>query len=122
MVRAAAARRWWQRVPHKDEADRREYQREYQRKRRAGLTQAKTRQALEGLPADLRVETAADILELLGWAVSLVQGAEDVDPIVRARAIGYLANVALRAVEVADLDARLIALEEANANELAPAH
>ncbi len=106
-------------APHKDEADRREYQRQYRVRAAAG--QSKKARSLD-IPDDVRIQTAADVLDLLTWAVELVRDADGIDPIVRARCLGYLSNVALRAVEVADLEQRLAALEEANANDFAPAN
>jgi hypothetical protein len=57
------------------------------------------------------MKTAQDILALLAEQVQAVRDEKEVGVLERARTIGYLAGIALKAVEAADLDARLTALE-----------
>lgn len=64
----------------------------------------------------LRVRTASDILAMLEGQAAAVLTDPDIDTCNRARTIGYLAGVMLRAVETADLTKRLEAIEEAIAN------
>jgi hypothetical protein len=63
------------------------------------------------LPEPVRVQTARDVLELLEEQLNLLRADLGLGTVERARAIGSLAGVALRAVETADLEARLAALE-----------
>lgn len=63
--------------------------------------------------AALRIRTAADVLTLLEGQAAAVLADVTVETCARARTLGYLAGVMLRAVETADLTARLEAIEEA---------
>ncbi len=63
------------------------------------------------LPLPFRVRTALDVLALLEEQVNAVRDDPDVGTLERARAVGYLAGVALKAVEVADLAGRVEAVE-----------
>jgi hypothetical protein len=97
-------------VPYKDANKRREYQRERKRLRRAGdsvSTPASTR-----LPLDFRATTAADLLAVLGEQIEAVRAAEG-GVFEKARTVGFLVNVGLRAVELANVVARLEAIEGA---------
>jgi hypothetical protein len=95
-------------MPFSDPERRSEYQRERARLRRAGRTDAPAKVAL---PEPIRVQTARDVLDLLGEQINLLRADASLGTIERARALGSLAGVALRAVETADLEARLVALE-----------
>jgi hypothetical protein len=97
-------------MPFADVERRREYQRERARLRRAGRTDAPVRAEL---PAPVRIKTARDVLELLGEQINVLRADLSLGTIERARCLGGLAGVALRAVETADLEARLAALETA---------
>ena len=100
-------------MPIKDPEKRREYNREYQRDykrvRRAGegKTPGKT-----DVPVSFRLKTAQDIVALLEEQVSAVREEKDAGTLEKARVIGYLCGIALRAVEVADLSARVEMLEQ----------
>lgn len=95
-------------MPFKDPEARREYQRERARLRRAGRADAPT---TVSIPAPIRVQTARDVLELIAEQVNILRADLSLGSVERARCLGGLAGVALRAVETADLEARLIALE-----------
>ena len=95
-------------MPFKDPEDRRAYQREWASFRRAGRTESPAR---VDIPEPVRIETARDVLTMLGEQVNLVRADINLGTIERARCLGGLAGVALRAVETADLEARLAALE-----------
>jgi len=56
------------------------------------------------------VETPADVLNVVRGAILDVLRLEN--SIARARTLGYLAGVALKAFEVTELDQRLTALEQ----------
>ena len=95
-------------MPYKDPDKRRTYLREYRRLQRAGngTTPGQTR-----IPAEFRLKTAADVLALLQEQVEAVRSDPSVGTLERARVAGYLASVALKAIEAGDLTARLEALE-----------
>jgi hypothetical protein len=57
------------------------------------------------------LKTARDVLALLEEQIDAVRGEPDAGTLEKARTIGFLAGVALRAVEVADLSARVEAVE-----------
>jgi hypothetical protein len=95
-------------VPFADPERRREYQRERARLRRAGRTDRPVRPSL---PDPIRIQTARDVLELLGEQINVLRADLSLGTVERARALGSLAGVALRAVETADLEARLAAVE-----------
>mgnify|MGYP000901831752 CR=1 FL=1 len=96
-------------MPYTDPEKQRDYQRNWQRRRSA---------AGEGSPKALsladaeRFTTAAGVMELLAEVLAEVQ-ASGGDAMQRARCIAYVAGVQMRAIETADLEARLTALEEA---------
>ncbi len=98
-------------MPFKDPEKSRAYQREYKRVQRAGesITPGQTL-----IPLPFRMKTAQDILALLAEQVQAVRDApkEEAGTLEKARCIGYLCGIGLKAVEVADLEARLAALEQ----------
>lgn len=96
-------------MPFKDPQRRREYQRERARLRRAGRADAPVR---VDLPTEVRIETARDVLAVVAEQLNLVRMDTALGTIERARCVGALAGVALRAVETADLEARLESLEQ----------
>jgi hypothetical protein len=91
-------------MPYRDPERQREYQREYARLRRVGDGQTP-------VPVTFRLRVAADVVALLEEQVGAVRADTQVGTLERARCIGYLAGVALRAIEAGDLAARLEALE-----------
>jgi len=95
-------------VPYKDAEQQREYQREYGRMRRAGGAQTPNQTAI---PLPFRLKTAADVLALLEEQVGAVRGDTTLTTVERARVVGYLAGVSLKAIEAGDLAGRLEALE-----------
>ena len=96
-------------MPYKDPETRRDYQREYKRMQRAGSSQTPG-QTLVPLP--FRLKTAHDVLTLIEEQVNAVREESEAGTLEKARAIGYLAGIALKAVEVADLSGRVEALEQ----------
>ena len=95
-------------MPFADPGRRRDYQRERARLRRAGRADAP---AKVELPAPVRIATARDVLDLIAEQINLLRADLSLGTVERARCLGGLAGVALRAVETADLEARLMALE-----------
>ena len=95
-------------MPYKDPSQQRAYDRDYKRLKRGGesLTPSQTL-----LPADFRLQTAQDAVELLAEQMALVRGDQEAGTIEKARTIGYLIGVALKAIEAGDTVARLEAIE-----------
>lgn len=93
-------------MPYADLEKRREYHRDYQRRRRTGLTGSQT----SNLDGPVRIKTAKDVLMLLEETINQVREAK-VDALVRARCLGFLASISLKAVETADIEGRVKALE-----------
>jgi len=95
-------------MPYRDPSKRRDYDRDYKRTARAGggPTPGQT-----VVPLPFRLKTAADVLALLAEQVAAVRDDPDVGTLERARCIGYLAGVTLKAIEAGDLAARLEAVE-----------
>jgi hypothetical protein len=62
-------------------------------------------------PSPRRLQTATDVLTLLHEQVEVLRAATWVGTVEKARALGFLANLALRTIETADLAARLDQLE-----------
>jgi len=100
------------RVPFKDPETARQYWRERKRQERAGGLDRVGHAGGPCLPATLRLSTADDILGILSEQVTLVRLDNEAGAIMKARAVGYLCSVALKAVEVGSLEARLEQLEE----------
>ena len=87
----------------------RDYQREYRRTRRAGDNC--TTPSTSPLPLPFRLKTAADVLRLLEEQVEAVRVEREAGTLEKARTIGYLAGVALKAIEAGNLAARIEMLE-----------
>ena len=62
-------------------------------------------------PEPVALDTPADVLAVLGEQINAVRSDAFVDPEEKARTLGMLASVTLRAMEAKDLDARLEAVE-----------
>src|SRR5262245_15236967 len=95
-------------MPFADADRARQYQREYRRVQRAGqgCTPCTT-----PVPPALRLRAAADVLALLEEQVQAVRAAPEAGALAKARAVGYLAAIALKAIEAGNLAARIEALE-----------
>ena len=95
-------------MPYRNPEAQRAYKREWARMNRTG-----SRGTPGGtLPAPFRLQTAQDILILLQEQVDAVRADDRVETLGKARCIGYLASIGLRAVEVADVSGRIEALEQ----------
>ena len=92
-------------MPYKDPEKQAEYQREWQRMKKAGDSKTPGRTLN---PADIK--TAQGMLDTLADVMAEVRATE-ADPLIRARCIGYLISIGLKCVETADLEARLQKLE-----------
>lgn len=62
-------------------------------------------------PLQVRIQTARDLLGLLEEQLNALRGDAALGTVERARSVGALAGVALRAIETADLEQRVEALE-----------
>lgn len=101
-------------LAYKDPEKRRAYNREWMRMRRAGEPGTPAKPASKEETA-FRLQTARDVLTLLEQVIAEVRAlpGEKADEVMaKARTIGYLAGITIRAVETADLEQRLTALEE----------
>ena len=96
-------------MPYVDPERGRQYQRAYRRTRRAG--DSCTTPCTTLLPLEFRLRTAADVLDLLEEQVDAVVKDADSTALEKARCIGFLCGVTLRAIEAGDLAARLEAVE-----------
>lgn len=96
-------------MPYADADRRREYQREYRRTRRAG--DFCTTPGTTLLPLEFRLRTASDVLDLLEEQVDAVVKDVDSTALEKARCVGYLAGISLKAIECGNMAARLEALE-----------
>lgn len=103
-------------MPYKDPDKKRTYNREYKRMQRAGSRQTPG-QTLVPLP--FRLKTARDVLILIEEQMNAVRDDTEAGTLEKARTIGYLAGVALKAVEVADVSARVEAVERVLKNRKA---
>lgn len=63
------------------------------------------------VPPPVPLDVPADVLALLAEQANAVRQDQAIDPLERARTLGLLAGLALRAIEARDLDARLEAVE-----------
>lgn len=95
-------------MPYKNAEVSRAYQREYKRLKRAGESQTPGQTVL---PAEFRLQTAQDVLALIGEQVDVVRSDTETGKLEKARCLGYLATIALRAIETGELSARLEAIE-----------
>ena len=96
-------------MPYSDPDKSRTYQREYHRMRRAGetcQTPCQTR-----LPGEFRLKSAQDVIALLGEQLDAVRDESEAGTLERARCIGYLAGIALKAIECGNMASRLEAME-----------
>ncbi len=95
-------------MPYRDPDKARDYQREYRRMQRAGEC---TTPSTTPIPVPFRLKTAADVIRLLEEQIVAVRDDPEATTLEKARCIGYLAGISLKAIEAGDLAARLEALE-----------
>ena len=96
-------------MPYANTEKNKQYQREYQRLKRAG----KTGSVKENLAFNLdQAQTAKGLTKLLAETILEVKES-NADTIIKARLLGYLIGIGLKCVETADLEQRLTNLENA---------
>ncbi len=96
-------------MSYKNPDRQRTYQREYRRLHRAGVCQTPCQTRVD---PEFRLRTAIDVLNLIAEQVEAVRAETEAGTLEKARTIGLLAGVALRAVEAADLAGRVETLEQ----------
>jgi hypothetical protein len=62
-------------------------------------------------PAPFRVQTAQDVINLLQEQIEAVRADVEASPLEKARIIGHLAGLTLKAIDAGNVAARLEALE-----------
>jgi hypothetical protein len=87
----------------------RSYQREYRRIRRSGDPCATP--CTSSVPIAFRLQTAQDVIDLLEEQVEIIRAETEAGTLEKARTIGFLAGVALKAIEAGNLAARIEMLE-----------
>ena len=98
-------------MPYSDPNKARNYQRDYRRMRRAG--EVCTTPGTTQVPGAFRLKSAQDVIALLGEQLDAVRDEHEAGTLEKARCIGYLAGIALKAIEAGNMAARLEALEVA---------
>jgi hypothetical protein len=96
-------------MPFADPDKARDYQREYRRIQRGG--EGCTSLCTTPIPLPFRLQTAADVLSLLEEQVAAVRADGEAGALEKARTVGYLAGVTLKAIEAGNLAARIEMLE-----------
>ncbi len=96
-------------MPYSDPGKAKAYQRDYRRLRRAG--DDCTTPGTSPVPIAFRLKTAADALALIEEQVNAVRQEKEANTMEKARTIGYLASVALKAIEAGNIAARIEMLE-----------
>ena len=94
-------------MPYKDKNKAREYQREYQRKRRSKDGYS----SKIGVTAEWKLSTADDLKSVLETIVSELMCDTESDLCVRGRVIASLLTVGVRLLEVGSIEERLEKLE-----------
>lgn len=101
-------------MPIADPERRKRYHRDYWRYRRSGGPQNGTQTpAQTDLDIGYRLATAEDVLDVLGEQLAAVLEDEKLGTVERARTIGYLSGIVLKAIEITNLAGRLESLEAA---------
>ena len=96
-------------MPYADPERARTYFREYRRTRRGGDTCSTP--VHPAVSVEFRLETAGDVIALIENQVQSVLDDVEAGALEKARCVGYLASVSLKAIECGNLAARLEALE-----------
>lgn len=103
-------------MPYNDETRRREYDKEYKRKRRS---QSLTKKGIDKRLTEIEVETAKDLRDLLNEVIAETRDSTSLDVEKKLRIKLRAVEIGLRVIEVTDHERRIAALEE-KGNEPAP--
>jgi len=91
-------------VPIKDPEKRRNYNRAYARRRRAGLTSLTSQtHAANVYVSPQHVETLLDLHEVMAQAIDMLRNDHESTPVSRARALAYCCGVDARLIEMATI-------------------
>jgi len=91
-------------VPIKDPEKRRDYNRAYARKRRAGLTCLTSHTISANVyVSPQHVETLLDLHEVMAQAIDMLRNDHESTPVSRARALAYCCGVDARLIEMATI-------------------
>ena len=96
-------------MPYANPDKAREYQKQYRRLRRAG--DRCTTPVHPAIPFETRLRTATDVITLLEDQLALVRGDTAAGTLEKARTVGFLLTIALKAIEAGNLTARIEMLE-----------
>jgi hypothetical protein len=91
-------------MPYKDKEKQKEYQRNWQRERRASSPGRVQSSTADIKTAQAMLDVLLDILDQLLMA--------EADLFMKARTIAYVVSVGLKGVEIAELEKRLLILED----------
>ncbi len=97
-------------MPYANPEQSRTYQRTYKRMKRAGDCQTPCQTLL---PADFRLQTATDVLGLVEEQIAEVRSDTEAGKLEKARCVGYLAGIALKAIDAGNVAVRIEAIEVA---------
>jgi hypothetical protein len=100
-------------VPYSDRDRQRAAQPEHARRKRATSVEPSRRTTGPLVSGEVRIATAKDVLNVIESQIAEVLADDNLGTAERARTIATLCGVALRAIEQADLAARVEALERA---------
>ncbi|MGB9372331.1 MAG: hypothetical protein WCB79_10440 [Halobacteriota archaeon] len=105
-------------MPIKDPEKRRIYNREYARRRRAGLTgQTRPTVASTSFVSSRQLENVQDLCQVMKEAINMLLDDQESTPVSRARAIAYCCTVAARIFEMADLAESKLQEQQLHRNE-----
>ena len=105
-------------MPIKDPEKRRIYNREYARRRRAGLTgQTRPTVASTSFVSSRQLESVQDLCQVMKEAINMLLDDQESTPVSRARAIAYCCTVAARIFEMADLAESKLQEQQLHRNE-----
>ena len=105
-------------MPIKDPEKRRIYNREYARRRRAGLTgQTRPTVASTSFVSSHQLESVQDLCQVMKEAINMLLNDQESTPVSRARAIADRCTVAARIFEMADLAESKLQEQQLHRNE-----
>lgn len=96
-------------MPYRDAEKSRIYQRTYKRLRRGG--DCCTTPVHPALSTEFRLQTAVDALNLIAEQIGLVREETEAGTLEKARTVGYLVGISLKAIETRDVVARMEQIE-----------
>jgi len=105
-------------MPIKDPEKRRIYNREYARRRRAGLTgQTRPTVPSTSFVSSRQLESVQNLCQVMKEAINMLLNDQESTPVSRARAIAYCCTVAARIFEMTDLAESKLQEQQLHRNE-----